>query len=180
MKPSFLNRKRSPKGSFIAEAPVALWLLFFMFTIPFLDLATVLLRYTFFVSAVRDGVHAAAQAKTYLINSSATNQSAVNIAPASVATTANAFSEISVNNVQTVIVETRLSDLRVMRYSAPLSAPADQAAYLYEIETVVQGTINPLMNMNIGILPPIPGLTAGVPVTVAAREYCEFPEGLNQ
>jgi hypothetical protein len=44
----------------------------------------------------------------------------------------------------------------------------------------VKGQVSPLMDLNIGILPPIPGLTAAVPVTVAAREYCEYPQGLNQ
>lgn len=174
------SKMRNQKASFIAEAPFALWALFFLFTFPFLDMATVLLRYTFIVAAARDGVHAAAQSKTFLTNASSTQVSAVNSAPAAVTQTASAFTEVQVNTVTTYILATNITNLQVSQYSAPLLQPADTTTYLYEIETVVQGTISPLIDMSGGALPAIPGLTTGVPVTVAAREYCEFPQGLNQ
>jgi hypothetical protein len=98
---------RKSRGSFIAELPLALWLLFLVFMVPFLDMATVLLRYTFIVSATRDGVHAAAKSKTYLTNASASDTSAVNSAPAAVALTASCFSEIQINNVQAVAATSR-------------------------------------------------------------------------
>lgn len=172
--------KRKARASFIAEGPLALWILFFLMTFPFLDLATVLLRYTFLVSAVRDGVHAAAHAKTFLINPSPTNLSAVNTAPLAVSQTASAFSEIQVTSVQTRILATNIASKQLTVYTSPLTQAADDASNLYEIEIVVQGAINPLINLNIGILPAIPGLTASVPVTLAAREFCEYPQGLNQ
>lgn len=171
---------RRSRGSFIAEAPFAIWILLILFTFPFLDLATVLLRYTFIVSATRDGVHAAAQSKTFFSNASASSLSAVNNAPAAVARTAALFNEIQVNSVQARILATNINNQQVSIYTIPLAQPADETNYLYEIETIVQANVNPLINMNIGILPSIPGLTSPVPVTVSAREYCEYPQGLNQ
>lgn len=171
---------RLKTGSFIAEAPLALWVLFFIFTFPLLDMACVLLRYTFVVSATRDGVHAAAHSKTFFTNASARDSSAVNAASSAVALTASSFSEIQINNVSTQILVTDISTQQVSQSSLPLQQPADTDSNLYELQTVVQANINPLINMNIGILPVIPGLTAAMPVTVAAREYCEYPQGLNQ
>lgn len=179
MKSSSKTQLRNNRASFIAEAPIAIWLLLFMFTLPFIDMASILLRYTFFVAAARDGVHAAARSKTFLMNPSSSQLSAINTAPPAVALTANSFTEISISNVATRILETNITTRQVRRYTSPLTAPADSSINLYELETVVTGQINPLLTVN-SYFPMIPGLTAPVPVVVAAREYCEYPQGLNQ
>lgn len=177
-----LKTRRNKKGSFIAEAPLALWVLFFMFTFPFLDFATVMLRYTFVVSALRDGVHAAAHAKTFSTNISSTNLSAINAASAAVNATATAFREIAVSKIKTRILQTNITTkvLTVYSYNTALTVAADDSVNLYEIETTVTGSINPLIKVNTGIFPGVPGLTKPVPVTISAREYCEYPQGLNQ
>jgi hypothetical protein len=144
------------------------------------DLATVLLRYTFLVSAARDGVHAAARCKTFLTNASASENSAVHAAPLAVQATASSFSEVQVNTVNTHILVTNITSHQVADYAIPLKQPADTGANIYELETILQGQVNPLINMDTGYFPGIPGLTAPIPVTVAAREYCENPQGLNQ
>lgn len=172
-------KHRNNKGSFIAETPVALWLLLFFLTIPFLDMATVLLRYTFFVMAARDGVHEAARSKTFATNSSASQLSAINTASTQVNRTAQSFSEISISRVDTRIVETDITRQTVTIHTNRLVNPADTSAYLYELETIVTGSINPLLTFNPGFLPQIPGITTAVPVVVSAREYCEYPQGLN-
>ena len=180
-----MNRRkkkvRKNHGSFIAEAPFALWALFFLFTFPFLDMATVLLRYTFFVSATRDGVHAASHAKTFVNGGTAAYPAATTAATTAVNTTASAFREITISNVRTRILRTNIATqtLTVYGYNQALTTAADDSAYLYEVETTVTGLINPLINMNIGIFGNIPGVTSGVPVSVSAREYCEYPQGLN-
>ncbi len=171
---------RKKRGSIIAEFPLALWMLFFCFTYPFLDMCTILLRYTFFVAAVRDGVHDAAQSKTFLVNNSATDLSATNNATAGVALTAGAFNEIQINSVSTSILATNITTLALTKYNAPLATPADPSTYLYEIQSTVTGVINPLITLNAGLIPPVPGLTAPIPVTVTGREYCEYPQGLNR
>jgi hypothetical protein len=171
------SSKRKSTGSLVAELPFALWMLLMLFTVPFIDMATVLLRYTFIVTAARDGVHAAANAKTYFANASGTDLSAVNIASQTVATDAAAFSEISVISVKTYILATNITTHQVTQYTSPLVQPADTGTYLYQLETVVNGQVNPFLQSP--ILPNIPGLTAPVPVTVASREYCENPQGLS-
>lgn len=175
------NTIRKNRGSFIAEAPFALWALFFLFTFPFLDMATILLRYTFFVSATRDGVHAASHAKTFVSGGTSAYPSATTAAPAAVNLTASSFREITISTVRTRILRTNIATqvVTIYGYNQALTTPADDSTYLYEVETTVTGLINPLINMNIGILGTIPGLTSGVPVTVSAREFCEFPQGLN-
>ncbi|MBX9721082.1 MAG: hypothetical protein K2X81_06795 [Candidatus Obscuribacterales bacterium] len=171
---------RQKRGSIIAEFPIALWILFFCFTYPFLDMCTILLRYTFFVAAVRDGVHDAAQSKTFLVNNSASDLSATNNAKAGVALTAGAFREIQVNSVTTSILATNITTLALTKYTAPLATPADPSTYLYELQSTVSGFIYPLITLRAGLLPPVPGLTAPIRVTVTGREFCEYPQGLNR
>ncbi len=171
--------KRNEKGSFMVEVPLALWMLFVLFTFPLLDLATVLLRYTFIVAAARDGVHAAAQSKTFQFSTSPTQQSAMANAQLATALTAAAFSEISVTNVKTQILATDINTLKVTTYNQALATPADQTTNLYEIQTTVTGSIDPLLTIAIGVFDNVPGLSLPVPVTVTAREYCEYPQGLN-
>lgn len=180
MEASRRNQNRRGNGSLIAEAPVALWLLLFFFTVPFFDMATILIRYTFFVAAARDGVHEAARSKTFQFDASATSPSAINKAVSTVNTTASSFNEIRVNSTITRILETNITNQRMNIYTTKLAAPADTTANLYEIETYVTGTIRPLVPSSPGFLLGIPGLTSPVPVVVSAREYCEYPQGLNQ
>lgn len=172
--------KRNCRGSVIAETPGALWLLFVLFLVPFIDLATVMLRYTFVVSASRDAAHAASKAKTFSANLSTTDLSARNAADTTGRQTAAAFSEITVSSVTTAIVSTDLSTQVVTRRSTPLTAPADTSLYLYEYETTVSGQINPLITFTVGPFPSIPGLSAPVAVAVTSREFVENPQGLNQ
>lgn len=170
---------RNNHGSYIAEAPIALWLLLVVFMFPFVDLAAATIRYTFIVMASRDAAHAASRAKSYLSDTSGSELSAVNLARNQAIATASGFSEITVNSVTTRILITDLGSKLVTSQTAPLATPADTSNNLYQIETVVSGQINPLLTFDAGILPDIPGLSAPIPVSVASREICENPQGLN-
>jgi hypothetical protein len=171
---------RTHQGSMIAEMPVALWLLFVVFIIPFIDLTTVMLRYTFVVAASRDGVHAAAKAKSYMSDLTANDPSAMSLSDKFARRTAAAFTEIIINEVRTRIVVTNLSNGRVTVLEAPLTKPADTAENLYQIETAVTAQINPLIPFETGFFEGIPGLSAPMLATVCSRELCENPQGLNQ
>lgn len=164
----------------IADAPIAIWLIFVMLTFPFIDMAAISIRYTFMVSASRDAAHAAARTKSFMANVSGTDLSAVNTARNQAMATANAFSEITISDVTTRILITDLASRRVTSQTTPLAQPADTSANLYQIETVVSGQINPIINCDTGEVPGIPGLSAPVPISVASREVCEYPQGLNQ
>lgn len=166
-------------GGFLIESPVTIWVLFVVFLIPFIDMAAVLIRYTFVVTTARDAVHAAARARSFLSDTNSTDRSAVNLATATAHTTANSFSEITLDEVQTRIVITDVSTREVSYRTEPLPEPADTQANVYEVETIVAARINPLVTFNTGFLPGIPGLSAPIPVTVAAREFFESPQGLT-
>lgn len=174
------NQARHASAALTAELPLALWILFFLFTFPMIDMATMLLRYSFMVAATRDGAHAAGQARTFWTDSAPGQLSAKNAAASAVAATAAAFTEVSVSSVQAQIVSTSLTSSQVTRYSQPLGQPADTTNNLYEVEIVVKGQISPIIPMSSTTwFPVVPGLTAAIPVSVAAREYCENPQGLN-
>lgn len=174
------TRRRRAGGSVIADTPLALWVLFVLFTIPFLDLASVCLRYTFFVTASRDAAHEAARAKSFFVDLSADQRSSVSMAQETAENVARSFSEINVTAVNTRLLITNIASGAVTIRTTPLPAPADTSSNLYEIETIVSGNINPLVTFNAGPMPGIPGLSAPVPVTVSSRELCENPQGLTQ
>lgn len=180
-----LSRKhpyfRNHKGAMVAELPVAIWLLVIMFTLPMIDFATILIRYTFMVTAAQEAVHVASRTKSFLSNISGSEVSAVNGASAQATLAAASFKEITITKITTRILITNLSTKQVSSQTVPLAQPADTGLNLYQIETVLTGQINPIFKFNnTGILPGIPGLSAPVPVSVAARAVCEFPQGLNQ
>lgn len=174
----WLERRR--RGSIMVDTPITLWILLFLFVFPMIDLASIGIRYTFLLAAAREAVHQAARAKSFRTNIDAGNLSAMNISRDEANRVAEKFSEVGIDSVSTNIVITDIITQTVSRRSLPLTAPADTANNLYEIEIVVQGRINPLITFNTGALPGIPGLSVPMPVTIAAREFCEFPQGLNQ
>ena len=173
-------RKRNCHGSFIVETPAALWVLFVLFTIPMIDLATVLLRYTFVVAAAHDASHSAGKAMSYMSDISAQEASAIHLADAAARATAAAFAEVTVDSVATRILITNLTTRAVTTRTTPLTTPADTGVNLYEYETTVTGRINPLIAFNAGPFAGIPGLSAPVNVQVTSRQFCENTQGLMQ
>jgi len=177
-----VNRKctRTKRAQFIAELPVVLWVMIILLMIPLIDIVTFTVRYTFLLAASRDAASAAALAPTFLTNASSTNLSAVNTATATAQSDAAAWSVITVNSVTTKIIITQLSTGTLTIQSTPLSTPADTANYAYQIQTIVNGSTNPILqfpnNMFWGA---IPGLTAPVNVSIASTAYFENPQGLN-
>lgn len=170
--------KRDYRGAVLVETPLALWILFVLFTVPFIDLASVMLRYTFVVSASRDAAHAAGKAKSFMNNLTASEPSAINLSKSAANTTASAFSEITVLNVSTKILITDILTRKTTTSAAPLSQPADTSANLYQFETTVEASINPLVPFAAGPMAGIPGLSAPIRVSVSSREFCENPQGL--
>lgn len=167
---------RSRRGSFIADAPMALWLLFIGLTLPFLNLASITMRYTFVLAAARDGAFAASRETTYTLADAALR--------AKVAQTAASFTGITINpaQVRTYVVTTNIATKVSTRQPARLGAAANPTANIYSIEAEVPALIQPFINLNGmgGMLPNVPGLTSPVATTCICREYFENPQGLNQ
>lgn len=173
-------RKRNCYGSLLVETPTALWILFVLLTIPMIDLASVMIRYTFMVAASRDAAHFAGRAKSFMSDLTVDDPSAMNLANTAARSTAGSFSEISVSSVTTRLLITNLATRVVTRRTTPLTSPADTTANLYEFEVSVAGQINPLVPFMAGPLARIPGLSAPVPVTVTSRSFVENSQGLMQ
>lgn len=171
--------KRIRRGALAAELPLVLWALFILFLIPFIDLATVALRYTFVVAASRDAAFIAAKSKTFLSDISASQRSATHMADETARRTATAFSEITVRDVTTRILITNLTSRIITVSAVPLAVPANSSENLYEIEVTVNADINPLITFNASFLPNVPGLSAPVNVSVSSRGFCESPQGLT-
>lgn len=172
--------RRHGSGAFVAELPLVLWVLFLLLTVPLLNLATVGLRYGFFMNAAREAVHEASRAKSFQVDISPVEKSAVHRAQDEAITATGMFSEIRLDSVTTNIVITDLTTKAVTRRNLPLSQPANTSLYLYQIESVLGGRVSPLITFNSGVLGHIPGFTEDVPVSVVAREFCEYPEGLTR
>ncbi len=168
------------KAQTMAELPLVLWVIIIVFTVPLVDLVAFSIRYNYLLMASRDAVYTASRAKTFLQNVSAQDLSAVNSARVQANTTAAAFPEVTVNSVNTSIVVTKLSDGTVTRTTTPLSTPADTSNYAYQLETTVNGTSNPLLQMYQGSGIAIPGLNAPISVSITSRAFSECPQGLNQ
>lgn len=170
-----LNRKR---GSIIAETPVTLWVLFFVFFFPCMNLAAICMRSTFLYWAVHTATFEAARAKTFqtAVNG---NPSAVQLAADEVQAVIAAFSGITISQVTVNIVSTDVNTMTITRQSMPLSQPADTSQNTYQIEVAVKGAFEPFFNYRSSFFGAIPGLTAPIPATFVDRQFCENPQGLN-
>jgi Flp pilus assembly protein TadG len=172
-------KRRSKRGNFIIDTPLALFIFLFFFCFPFMDLATITLRSTFMYAAAHNAAWEAARAHTYLTSLDG-QPSAVQLASTSASRTAAAFSGIQVNSVKTNIVSTNINSLNQTKQSAPLKLPADSSVNSYQVEVSVSGAVSPLITYNAAGFTNIPGLTQPMIMTFTDRQYCENPQGLNK
>jgi Flp pilus assembly protein TadG len=160
-------------GSFIAETPAILWVLFILVVFPMVDAATVALRYTFVLTASREAAMAASRAKTYMVNSSLSDLSASNAASATAYNVGSQFTGIKVTDVDTRIVSTNLSTQATTRQETVLTTPADTDNNLYSYETTITADVQPLVTLGSNVFGHLPGLTAPINVKVTSRKICE-------
>ena len=170
--------RRRGCGSVIAETPVTLWVLVFVFFLPFMDLASICLRSTFLYWAVHMATFEAARAKTFQTAVSG-SPSAVQLAASEIQAVQTSLSGIAISKIVVNIVSTNANTMTVSRQSVPLSQPADTSQNTYQIEVSAKGTFEPFFNFRSNLFGSIPGLTAPVPATFVDRQFCENPQGLN-
>src|SRR5579885_971515 len=104
MKGTLEKRRRRRSGTTIAEMPVALWIILIM-CFCLLIAATEMIRFGFFWNACREAAQRAAQCQTFQTDSSV-GLSSVTTANSMAAQASNAFSGITLNTVNTYILET--------------------------------------------------------------------------
>lgn len=173
------NHKRRARGTTMIEAPIAMWLVFVFLFMPFLILGSLALRTAFLYSAAKDGVHAAARAKTYAVGTVA-KPGAVQEAKTYAERTGKAFSGVNILSVETAIVETSLASGNKIIMPGPLPAPADVSKNLYQLEVTVQADVEPLIRYQLPAFGNVPGLTAPMRLTAVASEMVENPDGLDK
>lgn len=180
MKRMSINGSHRGKAQALVELPIVLWVLILLLTIPLIDLTTFSLRYNFLLVASRDAAYSASRSRTFVQDVSANELSAVHTASQVASQVAARFPEITINSVNTYIVITRLSNGNTSKQSTALTTPADTSTFAYQIETVINGSTNPILKVDNSYWPTVPGLTAPIPVSIASKAYAENPQGLNQ
>lgn len=169
---------RKTSGSSMAEMPAALMIIFVGMFLPLFILASITLRTTLLSAAVKDAAHAAAKAKTFA-NGTPEKPSAQEVAAEQAGATASRFGGITLDNVQTGIVTTRLGTKQVTRSTSPLVV-VDTSKNVYAVEVTVKGRIEPIIRCETGFLANVPGLTGPMPLNMVASEMTENPQGLTE
>jgi hypothetical protein len=175
------KRGRNSSGTSFVEAPVAIWILILGLVMPLIAFATIGLRYTFFLNAAHQAVHAAAQAKSFQ-QDFPPNLSSQTLAQQTALTCTKAFSGVILNSVTTSIVITpaQAGSAPTMQ-SSPLSTPADDTKFLYQIQVQLVGQLSPLIPLPTTVFGfNIPGLTAPYQIQTIAKEVSENTQGLSE
>ncbi len=169
---------RRNTGNVMIELPFALWIFFFVFLYPMIDLATIGLRTTFLYAAAHAAAWEAARAHTFL--TSADNQKpAVQLASDTANSVISLFGGVTIKSIQTTIITTSIGSYAATRQTTPLSAPADVSQNIYQIQVGVTAAVNPLILWKTGTAS-IPGLTAPMLLTFSDCQYCENTQGLDK
>jgi len=185
-----LNKKIRPirklSGLTIAELPAGLWVIFVGIGMPLLCLVLTTIRFGLFMEAARQAADVAAQAQSYLSNSST---GAITLAQDKALAVAGAFPGLSINpdDVKCWIIVTPLANTgpngnasTVVGPNTPLNTPADTAENLYQLRVDITGQIQPVVSLNIDYFGGIPGLNRPMTVKTSMTRVFENPPGLYQ
>lgn len=172
---------RHRQGHSLVETPFALWILIAGLVMPLICLATIGIRYTFFLNAARQAVHAAAQAKSFQ-QDFPPNLSSQTLAQQTATTCCKAFSGVTLNSVTTYIVITPVqAGSSPTQQTTKLSTPADEENNVYQIQVQLSGQLNPFIPLPGFVFGfKIPGLTDPYPIQTFAKEPSENTQGLSQ
>jgi hypothetical protein len=172
-------RLRSRKGTSLAELPLVLWLIFVFLLMPMLSMATMTLRSALLNAVVQNAGSAAAKARTFEVGTT-DKPSAITIANRSIVDGVKLIPGLSMRNVNCGIIETAVANGTPQRRSTKLDRPADTSITVYQIETTATCQIEPLIKISPAICGVIPGVSAPLTVSYAARAMAENPQGLNK
>lgn len=170
---------KNASGVSLLETPLVLMVIFVFLLIPMISLASITMRLSLVSSAVKDAVNVAAKSRTFETNT-ATEKCAVELAQESINRSLGTMNGVRIREVQTHILATNSTTGAITRNEGRLRTPADARQFVYQIETRVKGEIDPVIGSGGGLLGGIPGLTAPIPIDIAAVEMAEFPQGLNR
>ncbi len=174
---------RLGRASSVVELPVGICILFLFLLLPMIDLATIATRASFIHSACHDAAHGASRAKSYKINGSGGELSAVNIARRNaLLTKAHGLAGVNFadSDVHVFIIGTPIKlGKPPIRQEDKLDS-SDTKSYLYQVEVSISGTVDPLAMLSAQLFGSVPGLTVPMPVQATYREFSEHPSGLTK
>lgn len=170
------NRRES--GSSLLEIPLVLWVMFGLLFVPMLALASITLRGAILDSVVRDAAHVASKARTFATNTDeglCAREAATNTVNEKLA----AFPGLTANSVDTAILTTNIASGAITRSNIALTS-VDSSRNIYQVETTVRATVDPLLGGNAAVFGPIPGFTTPMSVSHQSREMFENTQGLTR
>lgn len=173
------HNTRNNRGSSLLEVPVSLWMVFVVFFMPMISLATITMRAAIFSIAVHDAVSSAAKARTF-DQASTEGQSAKQKAADVFQQYLACFAGQRSAEIDLDILSTTVGSGVTTRSEDKLTVPANTSNAIFQIEGSAQGTIEPLIAGNPAIFGNIPGFTTPIVIKIAAREIAENPQGLNR
>lgn len=172
-------RSSLAKGHTLVEMPFVMWTLLLGLVLPLIVLASMGMRYSFFLNAAREAVHAAAQCKSFQ-QDYPPDISTVNTAQQKATEAVKAFSGLTLNSVTTSILTSPIGGGSVTSQTTKLAAAADEEKNVYQIQVQLQGQIDPVLKLPSGVLGDIPGLSAPFRIQTIAKEAAENTQGLNR
>jgi Flp pilus assembly protein TadG len=185
------TRSRSTRGSYIAEFPVVLWILFVCVAFPLITLATITLRMSMFSAAAKDAAHAASKAETFATSPDG-KPTALQLARTTAVTAISHIAGVRLTRrpvTQIVIVgpidpsqPNAQPDVNVCPANQRLSDsdPLDTSKYIYQIRVTLTGELQPLIPFRAQVFGNITGLTSPYQMSQSGIEHVEYPQGLKE
>lgn len=192
-RPSYFNRmlRRSGSGSFITELPAALLILFFLFMVPMINLASSTLKVYQLRTAALEALHRAARAGSFVndippsppLYPTATlsaNTIYKNALTGFIAQGWLAPTQLTVTAQPVVCVAEPIGGGSTVTYTQPLAQnQIDTTKYSYFYEVHTQGEAYPVLSAPPGgLIPTVPGLSGPMVVDITGRQMVEKPRGL--
>ncbi|MBX9771106.1 MAG: hypothetical protein K2X29_07030 [Candidatus Obscuribacterales bacterium] len=162
--------KARARGHYLAEVPGVLFVLFFFFVFPLINLGSYGLGYAALFHAARAGAHAGATAPAFQTVVSG-KPPAITVAPQAVNDIASKYTLIYGQTTDVDILQIPTPAGTMVRWPNKLSAAANTAANVYAIEVIVTANVRPII--------PWWFFTSINNVQAAASEFSEAPNGLD-
>lgn len=192
-RPYYFNHaaRRIATGSFITELPAALLILFFLFMVPLINLASATLKVYQLRTAALEALHRAARAQVFVQDIPPTPP--LYPTPALSANTIyrnelNGFiskgwlapNQLTVTAQPVVCVAEPIGGGSPITYTAALAPnQVDTTKYNYFYEVHTQGLAYPVLSAPPGgLIPTVPGLSGPMVVDITGRQMVEKPRGL--
>jgi hypothetical protein len=170
------NQHRKDHGSTMAELPVVIWGIFFVFLLPLINVATLGMRLTFLYAAAHNACIASARARTYLTSTDA-HPPAVQLAQTGANLVVNGFPGIHITSLTPKIIITDVNTQAQTTVSGPLTTAPDTSNFTYQIQITLNGTIDPFINVYFPTN--VPGLNQPLALTFSEAQFFENPSGLT-